>query len=362
MMPISCTKLLCRLLAESNTASTLAAAVKGETHRLQQTAEASHDFSIAAVQASAIHLQQPGAPDAEASLLTALLRAAIACSSSVQLSRQFLAAGLMPAATALLEQGSVHNPQTALAVELLWNLLDSCPVTEAESPSVSSTTLANTGARLQMANVHPKSRLSGEISMDRSQSGTLGSQRAASVTFTADLAAGTSAELDQPESTSWEFAQGSQELTDVDATEAISVADDLAATSRSVTQSRHGASVRFGDLGDDAAVTADADTSRNTSRNPSRNTISRNTSRNLSPNGGSDPPGHPSPGPQEDLQQPPVSDESTAERAASPSFPEVDVDPEKQQLASSLTRLFEDCLEHGYSQVTKLYVFTGVHP
>lgn len=268
--------------------------------------------------------------------------------------------------TVLLDQGSIHNPQTAFAVELLWNLLDSCPV--ADLRAASSSTAANTGPRMQLGNAQSSSRLSGEdADVDGGQLETLGSQRAASISFTTELVAGTSADLSQPGSANWDMAQGSQDLA-ADAAEALSTADDLAATGRSTSQSRHGTSVSFSALGGDAAETAStssrnissnsaAGNSRNISPNANSNG-SRNISpngtlgspRNISPNGASDRSDNPSPSSQQDQPLPP--DESSADGAASPA-PDIDIDPEALQLASSLTRLFEDCLEHGYSQADK---------
>ena len=348
------------MLAESSTAATLAAAIDREVQASQHSTVQPGDFSIAAVQSSASSSLEP-----TASLLTALLHAAIACSSSVQLSEQFLSAGLMQTITVLLDQGSVHNPQTVFAVELLWNLLDSCPV--ADLKATSSSTAANKGPRMQLGIVQTSSRLSGEdANVDGGQLETLGSQRAASISFTTDLVAGTSADLSQPGSANWDMAQGSQDVT-ADAAEALSTADDLAATGRSTSQSRHGTSVRFSELGGDAAETANT-SSRNispngasgNSRNISPNDASGN-SRNISPNGASgssrntspnsacDRSDNPSPS-QHDQPLPP--NESNADSTASPAS-DTDIDPEAQQLASSLTRVFEDCLEHGYSQADK---------
>ena len=337
------------MLAESSTAATLAAAIDREVQASQHSTVQPGDFSIAAVQSSASSSLEP-----TASLLTALLHSAIACSSSVQLSEQFLSAGLMQTITALLDQGSVHNPQTAFAVELLWNLLDSCPV--ADLKAASSSTAANTGPRMQLGNAQSSARLSGEdADVDGGQLETSGSQGAASVTFTTELVAGTSADLSQPGSANWDMAQGSQDLTAV-AAQALSTADDLSATGRSTSQSRHGTSIRFSELGGDAAETAST-SSRNISPNGasgnSRN-ISPNgasgSSRNTSPNSASDRSDNPSPSSQHDQPLPP--DESNADSAASPAS-DTDSDPDAQQLASSLTRVFEDCLEHGYSQADK---------
>lgn len=349
----------CRLLAESNTASSLAAAIDIEVQ--DQLQQADH-FSIAALQLTASSLSGSQASYTRTALLTALLQAAIACSANTQLSEQFMAAGLMGTITALLDEGNVHNPQTALAVELLWNLLDSCPVTEPKA--VSSSVSANSGPRLQIAKESQLSAEadpeSGEADLDASVAEASDAEQATNVNLTAGLEAESSAVLNQQGSSKWDFAQGSQELAaESDTASTPSIVDDLTATGRSrahslattgrsmprslvatmattgrsTMQSRHGASVKFSDIGDDGEATAgDEDV------------------RTASPDAAGVPSDNP---PASHDTQALLEEDSTAESAAISPLPEIEIDQQSQQLASSLSRLFENCLERGHSQADK---------
>lgn len=364
VLPLACESsslLTCRLLVESSTANTLATAIDNEAQSQDLRANDDSTFSIAALQTTAGNTSGPQPPCTHAALLTALLQAAIACSANIQLSEQFVAADLIGTLTTLLDRGSVHNHQTSLAVELLWNLLDSCPVTD--SKGISNEVKPDPGPRLQLTSLHREADLSAEAEVEE----ILPAEQAPDARLSADLLANASADLSQQGSAKWDFAAGSQELAaesdaaDTSAAEhglgttGRSAARSLATTGRTSTQSpgaadrsaqhsltgkstmqsRHAASVKFNDIADDDLMPLTDDPLRSTT----------------SPHAGTDPAEDLVPS-ADDSPQPP-EDDSTADTAAMPTLTQTDIEPQAQQLATSLTRLFEDCLEHGYSQADK---------
>lgn len=120
------------MLADTQTAGVIIAALKHALSRLKTSPAVSSDFSVAAVQPSP-HLSvnstahQHADDPSPADLPTALLHAAVAFSSSKQLCEQLISAGVMQPIAVVLNQGGVHDHHTSLAVELLWNLLEACP-------------------------------------------------------------------------------------------------------------------------------------------------------------------------------------------------------------------------------------------
>ena len=130
----------CRLLADTQAAGVIVAALKHALSRLDTSPELSSDFSIAAVQQSS-HLSVTNTDHHEhavdpspVDLPTALLHAAVAFSTSKQLCEQLLSAGVMQPIAVVLNQGDVHDHHTSLAVELLWNLLEACPQADPAVP------------------------------------------------------------------------------------------------------------------------------------------------------------------------------------------------------------------------------------
>ena len=97
------------------------------------TASPADDFSIVALTAATPHTTASSRQSLSSKdLLKALLHAAVAFSTSQQLSEQLLAAGILTPIAVLLNEGSVHNHDTCLTVELLWNLLEACPVSDTQ--------------------------------------------------------------------------------------------------------------------------------------------------------------------------------------------------------------------------------------
>ena len=129
-------RIICRLLAENQVCSAVVQALK---HAAQQTSQETQpstlpdDFSIAAVQLRTSNTpagnRQVASPS-NSDLISALLRAAVAFTTSNQLSQQLLASGVMSPIALLLNQGGVRDHHTSLVVELLWNLLEACPLSD----------------------------------------------------------------------------------------------------------------------------------------------------------------------------------------------------------------------------------------
>lgn len=131
--------MICRLLAENQIGSAVVQALK---HAAQQTSQETQssalpdDFSIAAVQ---LHTSNTPAGNrrianpSNSDLISALLRAAVAFSTSNQLSQQLLASGVMSPIALLLNQGGFRDQHTSLVVELLWNLLEACPLSDSHT-------------------------------------------------------------------------------------------------------------------------------------------------------------------------------------------------------------------------------------
>ena len=128
--------MICRLLAENQICFAVVQALK---HAAQQTSLETQpsalpdDFSIAAVQLRASNTPAGNrriANPSNSDLISALLRAAVAFSTSNQLSQQLLASGVMSPIALLLNQGGVRDHHTSLVVELLWNLLEACALSD----------------------------------------------------------------------------------------------------------------------------------------------------------------------------------------------------------------------------------------
>lgn len=120
------------MLADTQTAGVIVAALKHALSRLDTSPALSSDFSIAAVQpspklsvTSTVH--QHAVDPSPVDLPAALLQAAVAFSTDKQLCEQLLSAGVMQPIAVVLHQGGVHDHHTSLAVELMWNLLEACP-------------------------------------------------------------------------------------------------------------------------------------------------------------------------------------------------------------------------------------------
>ncbi|DBA76402.1 TPA: hypothetical protein ACH3X1_010107 [Trebouxia sp. C0004] len=119
---------LLRLLADTQTAGVIVAALKHALSRLDASPALSSDFSIAAVQPSPqLSVTSTAVDQSPVDLPTALLHAAVAFSTSKRLCEQLLSAGVKQPIALVLNQGGVHDHHTSLAVELLWNLLEACP-------------------------------------------------------------------------------------------------------------------------------------------------------------------------------------------------------------------------------------------
>ena len=134
--------MICRLLAENHICP---AVVQALTHAVETAQEdppetlpnrLPTDFSIAAIQ---LHKSNtPTTSDRQISklphsdLISALLQAAVAFSTSQQLSEQLLDSGVMSPLAVLLNRGGVRDHHTPMVVELLWNLLEACPLSEAQ--------------------------------------------------------------------------------------------------------------------------------------------------------------------------------------------------------------------------------------
>ena len=152
----------CRLLADNHICNALMQALQPAVVCPDTTHTASADFSIAAVKSAVPTSMSQSTRPASAVLPAALLRAAIAFSTSMQLSEQMLSAGIMAPIAALLNKGSVHNHHTSLAVDLLWNLLEACPVSDANtmasSAAANSTLAARHSQILRPKHKMPKAR------------------------------------------------------------------------------------------------------------------------------------------------------------------------------------------------------------
>lgn len=131
--------MICRLLAENQICSAVVQALK---HSAQQTSQETQpstlpdDFSIAAVQLRTSNTpagNRQVAIVSNSDVISALLRAAVAFSTSHVLSQQLLAAGIMSPIALLLNQGGVRDHHTSLVVELLWNLLEACPLSDSHT-------------------------------------------------------------------------------------------------------------------------------------------------------------------------------------------------------------------------------------
>lgn len=92
-----------------------------------------HDFSIAAVHPSTTANAKKNVGLSNSHLISALLQAAVAFSTSQQLSEQLLSSGVMSPVALLLNRGGVHNRHNSQVVELLWNLLEACPLYDAHT-------------------------------------------------------------------------------------------------------------------------------------------------------------------------------------------------------------------------------------
>ena len=143
----------CRLLADTQAAGVIVAALKHALSRLDTSPELSSDFSIAAVQQSS-HLSVTSTDHHEhavdlspVDVPTALLHAAVAFSTSKQLCEQLLSADVMQPIAVVLNQGGVHDHHTSLAVELLWNLLEACPQADPAVPEGAYTANSTLTAR-----------------------------------------------------------------------------------------------------------------------------------------------------------------------------------------------------------------------
>ena len=127
------------------------------------TPTASADFSIAAVKSATPASMSQSAKPFSADLPAALLRAAVAFSTSVQLSEQLLSSGIMAPIAALLNTGSVHDHHTCLAVDLLWNLLEAWPVSDANTTASSAAVNSQLAARHSQI-LQPRHKTPGERS------------------------------------------------------------------------------------------------------------------------------------------------------------------------------------------------------
>ena len=124
---------VCRLLAENQTCSAVVQALKHAVEPPKEDppetlpSQLQDAFSIAAIQ---LHTSNTSAGNRQINdpldrdLISALLRAAVAFSTSQQLSEQLLACGVMSSLAVLLNRGGVRDHHTPLVVELLWNLLE----------------------------------------------------------------------------------------------------------------------------------------------------------------------------------------------------------------------------------------------
>ena len=133
---------VCRLLAENQICSAVVQALKHAVETPQEEpvkalpSRLPGDFSIAAIQ---LHTSTTPTGNGQinnpldSDLISALLRAAVAFSTSQQLSEQLMAFGVMLPLAMLLNQGSVRDHHTPLVVELLWNLLETCPLSDAHT-------------------------------------------------------------------------------------------------------------------------------------------------------------------------------------------------------------------------------------
>lgn len=161
----------CRLLAVAQIAAVLVAALSAALDCPSKTPDVSSDFSIAAVQTSAESATTSNVHDSVThpqtlDLPASLLQATVAFSTSKLLSAQLLSAGVLAPIAVVLNQGGVHDGHTALAVELLWNLLEACPQSDSavsSTAAISNSTLTARHSRLVKApKAHPPARLASE--------------------------------------------------------------------------------------------------------------------------------------------------------------------------------------------------------
>ena len=143
---------LCRLLADAQIAGAVVAALKNAIGHQDTSPAANVDFSIAAIQSSTQSAdlnsnQQHDTNAVPVDVLAALLQAAVAFSSSKHLSAQLLSAGVMQPIAVVLNRGGVHDRHTIIAVEVLWNLLETSPQSEPALMDSLGTTNSTLSAR-----------------------------------------------------------------------------------------------------------------------------------------------------------------------------------------------------------------------
>ena len=189
-----------RLLAENHVCSAVVQALKHAVEAPQQTlpSRLPDDFSIAAIQLhtsnTPIGNGQIGKP-LDRDLISALLRAAVAFSTSQQLSEQLLASGVMLPLALLLNQGSVRDRHTPLVVELLWNLLEACPLSDAHTEDHLAAGNSTLRARHSQI-IKPRQKMLNDTNLSGvEQDGDCDSVAEHELTFTRDDTAAT----DQPE-------------------------------------------------------------------------------------------------------------------------------------------------------------------
>ena len=143
---------LCRLLADAQIAGAVVAALKNAIGHQDSSPAANVDFNIAAIQSSTQSAdlnsnQQHDTNAVPVDVLAALLQAAVAFSSSKHLSAQLLSAGVMQPIAVVLNRGGVHDHHTIIAVEVLWNLLETSPQSEPALMDSLGTTSSTLSAR-----------------------------------------------------------------------------------------------------------------------------------------------------------------------------------------------------------------------
>lgn len=367
----------CRLLAENQICSAVVQALKRAVETPQEDpletlpSRLPDDFSIAAIQPHTSNTPTDNRQiykPLDNDQISALLRAAVAFSTSQQLSEQLLAFGVMSPLAVLLGRGGVRDHHTPLVVELLWNLLEACPLsdTQAEDQFVAgNSTLCARHSQI----LKPRQKTLNETSFSGDErDGGYGSDAEQESTFRPDNTA--PADLDEQQQ---DAAQAGREFGD--ATEEDFPQEQQQASaecpadySGSCAADREVAVGTPGTDGDGAtedhaeaaAHSDDEDSFRNSLNGASttaKSHLSGYSSRQAAANSttSTSPPLAAGDGSSAaDVRLAEEEDESSSQAAAAAGLTDDTggVGPE-EEVAAGIVRLLTDCIEHGYSTADK---------
>ena len=362
-----------RLLAENQICSAVVQALKRAVETPQENpletlpSRLPDDFSIAAIQPHTSNKHTDNRQmynTLDNDQISALLRAAVAFSTSQQLSEQLLAFGVMSPLAVLLNQGSVHGLHTPLVVELLWNLLEACPLSDAEAEdqfAAGNNTLC--ARHSQILKLRPKTLNEPSFSGDE-RDGGYGSD-AEQKTFRPD---DTPADLDEQQQ---DVAQADREYGD--ATEENSPQEPHQASaecpadysSSCAADSEDAVDIpgTYGDgaTEDDAEAAAHSDDEGGMSNPPdgastaAKLHLSGHSSRHAAANTSTSPPLPAGDGQSAvDVRLADEKDESSSQAAAAAGLADDTLGVRiEEEVAAGIVGLLTDCFEHGYSTADK---------